>query len=97
MIQAELTRAEARLGDARCYVIDTVTEIYRCAGPSGRSTSPTALARTHRNEQHRDQSSAQIGDGMPVTPRRVRRVTELGRESADEVGAGDPAADVLPQ
>jgi hypothetical protein len=83
MIQAELARAEARLGDARCYVIDTVTEIYRCAGPSGRSTSPTALAR--------------IGDGMPATPRRVRRVTELGRESADEVGAGDPAADVLPQ
>jgi alkylation response protein AidB-like acyl-CoA dehydrogenase len=34
MIQAEVARAEARLGAARCYLIDTVTEIYRAAGPS---------------------------------------------------------------
>jgi indole-3-acetate monooxygenase len=34
VIQAELARAEARLGAARCYLIDTVTEIYRSAGPS---------------------------------------------------------------
>jgi indole-3-acetate monooxygenase len=34
VIQAELARAEARLGAARCYLIDTVTEIYRHAGPT---------------------------------------------------------------
>jgi indole-3-acetate monooxygenase len=34
VIQAELARAEARLGSARCYLVDTVTEIYRRAGPS---------------------------------------------------------------
>jgi alkylation response protein AidB-like acyl-CoA dehydrogenase len=28
VIQAEVARAEARLGAARCYLIDTVTEIY---------------------------------------------------------------------
>src|ERR1700758_4975524 len=33
VIQAEVARAEARLGAARCYLIDTVTEIYRRAGP----------------------------------------------------------------
>ena len=32
VIQAEVVRAEARLGAARCYLIDTVTEIYRRAG-----------------------------------------------------------------
>jgi alkylation response protein AidB-like acyl-CoA dehydrogenase len=32
--QAEVARAEARLGAARCYLIDTVTEIYRRARPS---------------------------------------------------------------
>jgi len=31
VIQAEVARAEARLGAARCYLIDTVTEIYRRA------------------------------------------------------------------
>src|SRR5712671_3506392 len=34
MIQAELARAEATLGAARSYLIDTVTEIHRRAGPS---------------------------------------------------------------
>lgn len=34
MIQAEAARAEARLGAARCYLIDTVSEIYRRASPS---------------------------------------------------------------
>src|SRR5271169_5509276 len=34
VIQAEVARAEARLGAARCYLIDTVTEIYRRAVPS---------------------------------------------------------------
>jgi alkylation response protein AidB-like acyl-CoA dehydrogenase len=34
VIQAEVARAEARLGAARCYLLDTVTEIYRRAGPS---------------------------------------------------------------
>jgi alkylation response protein AidB-like acyl-CoA dehydrogenase len=34
VIQAEVARAEARLGAARCYLIDTVTEIYRRADPS---------------------------------------------------------------
>src|SRR6266850_3032751 len=34
VVQAELARAEARLGAARCYLIDTVTEIYRRAGPA---------------------------------------------------------------
>jgi indole-3-acetate monooxygenase len=32
VIQAELARAEARLGAAQCYLVDTVTEIYRRAG-----------------------------------------------------------------
>ena len=31
MVQAEIARAEARLGAARCYLLDTVTEIYRRA------------------------------------------------------------------
>ena len=31
VIQAEVARAEARLGAARCYLIDTVSEIYRRA------------------------------------------------------------------
>jgi indole-3-acetate monooxygenase len=34
VIQAEVARAEARLGAARCYLIDTVSEIYCRAGPS---------------------------------------------------------------
>src|SRR5271165_837601 len=34
VIQAEVARAEARLGAARCYLIDTVSEIYRRAGPT---------------------------------------------------------------
>jgi len=34
VIQAEMARAEARLGAARCYLIDTVSEIYRRAGPA---------------------------------------------------------------
>jgi alkylation response protein AidB-like acyl-CoA dehydrogenase len=34
VVQAEVARAEARLGAARCYLIDMVTEIYRCAGAS---------------------------------------------------------------
>jgi alkylation response protein AidB-like acyl-CoA dehydrogenase len=34
VIQAEVARAEARLGAARCYLIETVSEIYRRAGPS---------------------------------------------------------------
>ena len=29
-----MARAEARLGAARCYLLDTVTEIYRRAGPA---------------------------------------------------------------
>src|SRR5438309_10416782 len=33
VIQAGVARAEARLGAARCYLLDTVTEIYRRAGP----------------------------------------------------------------
>jgi alkylation response protein AidB-like acyl-CoA dehydrogenase len=33
VIQAEVARSEARLGAARCYLIDTVTEIYHRAGP----------------------------------------------------------------
>jgi alkylation response protein AidB-like acyl-CoA dehydrogenase len=34
VIQAEVARAEARLGAARCYLIDTVSEIYQRAGPA---------------------------------------------------------------
>jgi len=34
---------------------------------------------------------------MPATALRVRPVTELGWESADQVAAGDPAAYLLPQ
>src|SRR6516162_1084991 len=31
VVQAEIARAEARLSAARCYLLDTVTEIYRRA------------------------------------------------------------------
>jgi indole-3-acetate monooxygenase len=34
VIQAEPARAEARLGAAHCYLIETVSEIYRRAGPA---------------------------------------------------------------
>jgi alkylation response protein AidB-like acyl-CoA dehydrogenase len=34
VVQAELARAEAKLGAARSYLIDTITEIYRRAGPA---------------------------------------------------------------
>jgi alkylation response protein AidB-like acyl-CoA dehydrogenase len=34
VVQAELARAEATLGAARSYLLDTVTEIYRRAGPA---------------------------------------------------------------
>ena len=34
VIQAEVARAEARLGAARVYLLDSVTEIYRRAGPA---------------------------------------------------------------
>src|SRR5215472_7971311 len=34
VIQAEIARAEARLGAARCYLIDTVTQICRLASPA---------------------------------------------------------------
>ena len=34
VIQAGVARAEARLGAARCYLLDAVTEIYRRAGPA---------------------------------------------------------------
>src|SRR5216683_1249587 len=34
VVQAELARAEARLGAARSYLIDTVTEIYQRADPA---------------------------------------------------------------
>jgi alkylation response protein AidB-like acyl-CoA dehydrogenase len=34
VVQAELAHAEAQLGAARSYLIDTVTEIYRRAGPA---------------------------------------------------------------
>jgi indole-3-acetate monooxygenase len=40
VIQAEVARAEARLGAARVYLLDTVTEIYRRAGPA----APIAIA-----------------------------------------------------
>jgi alkylation response protein AidB-like acyl-CoA dehydrogenase len=40
VIQAEVARAEARLGAARCYLIDTVTEIYRRALPSAPIDTP---------------------------------------------------------
>jgi len=32
VVQAEVARAEAELGAARCYLIDTVSEIYHRAG-----------------------------------------------------------------
>jgi alkylation response protein AidB-like acyl-CoA dehydrogenase len=34
VIQAEVARTEARLGAARCFLIETVSEIYRRAGPA---------------------------------------------------------------
>jgi hypothetical protein len=40
VIRAEVARAEARLGAARCYLTDTPTEIYRGAGPSAPIDTP---------------------------------------------------------
>src|SRR5216683_4198219 len=45
VIQAEMARAEARLGAARCYLIETVSEIYRRRVRRHRSTSWTARGR----------------------------------------------------
>ena len=61
VIQAEVARAEARLGAARCYLIDTVTEIYRRAGPcispdrhpGPRPRPPRRLQRDHQRRRSR--------------------------------------------
>ncbi len=64
VIQAEVARAEARLGAARCYLIDTVTEIYRRASPSAPIDIP-------------DRARARLAGSNAITERRRSRQPDL--------------------
>jgi len=61
VIQAEVARAEARLGAARCYLIDTVSEIYSRAGPSAPIDVPDR-ARARLAGSHAITSAAAVAD-----------------------------------
>jgi len=61
VIQAEVARAEARLGAARCYLIDTVSEIYRRAGPSA-PIDVTDRARARLAGSHAIMSAVAVAD-----------------------------------
>ena len=61
MIQAEVARAEARLGAARCYLIDTVSEIYRRAG-SSTPIDVTDRARARLAGSHAITSAVAVAD-----------------------------------
>ena len=61
VIQAELARAEARLGAARSYLIDTVTEIYRRAGPAA-PIDVTDRARARLAGSHAITSAVAVAD-----------------------------------
>jgi alkylation response protein AidB-like acyl-CoA dehydrogenase len=61
VIQAEVARAEARLGAARCYLIDTVSEIYRRAGPSAPIDVPDR-ARARLAGSHAITSAVSVAD-----------------------------------
>ena len=61
VIQAEVARAEARLGAARCDLIDTVTEIYRRAGPAAPIDVPDR-ARARLAGSHATTSAVAVAD-----------------------------------
>jgi alkylation response protein AidB-like acyl-CoA dehydrogenase len=61
VIQAEVARAEARLGAARCYLLDTVTEIYRRAGPAA-PIDVADRARARLAGSHAISSAAAVAD-----------------------------------
>src|SRR5271167_4446349 len=61
VIQAEVARAEARLGAARCYLIDTATEIYRRAGPDAPIDIPDR-ARARLAGSHAITSAVAVAD-----------------------------------
>jgi indole-3-acetate monooxygenase len=61
VIQAEVARAEARLGAARCYLIDMVSEIYRRAGPSA-PIDVTDRARARLAGSHAITSAVEVAD-----------------------------------
>ena len=61
VIQAEVARAEARLGAARCDLIDTVTEIYRRAGPAAPIDVPDR-ARARLAGSHAITSAVAVAD-----------------------------------
>ena len=61
VIQAEVARAEARLGAARCYLIDTVSEIYRRAGPAA-PIDVTDRARARLAGSHEITSAVAVAD-----------------------------------
>ena len=61
VIQAEIARAEARLGAARCYLIDTVTQIYRLASPASPIDVPDR-ARARLAGSNAISASAEVAD-----------------------------------
>jgi alkylation response protein AidB-like acyl-CoA dehydrogenase len=61
VVQAELARAEATLGAARSYLIDTVTEIYARAGPSA-PIDVTDRARARLAGSHAITSAVAVAD-----------------------------------
>src|SRR5712671_5948478 len=61
VVQAELARAEATLGAARSYLIDTVTEIHRRAGPSA-PIDVTDRARARLAGSHAITSAVAVAD-----------------------------------
>jgi alkylation response protein AidB-like acyl-CoA dehydrogenase len=61
VVQAELARAEATLGAARSYLIDTVTEIYRRAGPAA-PIDITDRARARLAGSHAITSAVAVAD-----------------------------------
>jgi alkylation response protein AidB-like acyl-CoA dehydrogenase len=61
VVQAELARAEATLGAARCYLLDTVTEIYRRARPAAPIDIPDR-ARARLAGSHAITSAVAVAD-----------------------------------
>jgi indole-3-acetate monooxygenase len=63
VVQAELARNEATLGAAHCYLIDTVTEIYRRAGPAAPIDVPDR-ARARLAGSHAITSAVAVADSI---------------------------------
>jgi alkylation response protein AidB-like acyl-CoA dehydrogenase len=63
VVQADLARNEATLGAARSYLIDTVTEIYRRAGPAA-PIDVIDRARARLAGSHAITSAVAVADGI---------------------------------